>query len=162
MFTETVKSITQPAPIFTLFVRFTLMTLLFCRLEACCLDAVFPSPPVYIVHNVCSHPYNIPLSIFVPASLLHKTFSSDKHYTIYKLSSFQSSRNVDNPESETNTCTPESATPVFVPAHFRVEFPLFLWNLFNSIRNVSLCCFVEFCLKRIVCFLALMRTLLRR
>ena len=152
MFTEMVKSITQPAPIFTLFVRFTPMTLPFCRLEACYLDAVFQPPPVYTVHNACSHPYNILLSIFVPASLLHRNFSSDKQYTICKLSSFQSSENVDNPESEKNTCSPESVKPVFVPAHFRVEFTLFLWNLSNSIRNVSLRCFVGFCLKRIVHF----------
>jgi hypothetical protein len=104
------------------------------------------------VRNAYNHPYNIPLSISAPASLPRKISSSDKQRTIYKLSSFQSSGNVDNPESETNTCAPESVKPMVVPAHFRVEFPLFLWNLFNSIRNVSLRCFVKFHLKRIVHF----------
>ena len=138
------------------------MILLFCRLEACCLDAVFQPPPVHIVHTAYNHPYNTPLSISDPAALPHKTSSSDKQYTIYKLSSFQSSENADNPESEKNTGTPESITPEFVPTHFRVEFTLFLWNLSNSIHNVSLRCFVEFRLKKIVHFLALMRTLLQR
>lgn len=121
-------------------------------MEACCLDAVFQPPPVYTVHTAYSHPYNTSLSISAPASLLHKIFSSDKQYTICKLFSFQSSENVDNTESEKNTCTPESVKPVFVPAHFCVEFTLFLWNLSNSIRNVSLRCFVGFRLKRIMHF----------